>query len=88
MAMAVIDMLSALEWYPQEGKTKLRRWVDCWGGPTLVLAIILIGMLLATLMLRELRPCGCLDAVLRDGDGLCVEMISADSDVSASEVGP
>jgi hypothetical protein len=67
---------------------KAKRWVDCWGGPVLVLAIILIGMLLATLALRGLRPCGWLDAALRGGDGLCVEMVAADSQVSMSEAAP
>ena len=35
-----------------------RRWFECWGGPILVVTIILVGTLLATLVLRELRPCG------------------------------
>jgi dolichol kinase len=46
---------------------KMRRWTECWGGPILVLSIILISTLLATLVLRELRPCGWLDVALGDG---------------------
>jgi hypothetical protein len=52
-----------------------RRWFECWGGPALVVAIILISTLVATLVLRELRPCGWLDAVLRENGGLCTEMV-------------
>ena len=54
---------------------KARRWIECWGGPTLVVAIILVSTLVATLVLRELRPCGWLDAVLRGNGGLCTEMV-------------
>ena len=66
---------------------RTRRWVACWGGPALVVAIILVGTLLATLALRELRPCGWLDVALR-GDGcLCVEGVAADH-LKVSEVIP
>jgi hypothetical protein len=52
----------------------VRRWIECWGGPTLVVVIILVSTLVATLVLRELRPCGWLDAALRGGGGLCAEV--------------
>jgi hypothetical protein len=54
---------------------KARRWLECWGGPTLVVAIILVSTLVATLVLRELRPCGWLDAALRGGGGLCAGVV-------------
>ena len=58
---------------------KKRCWVACWGGPALVVAIILVSTLLATLALRELRPCGWLDLALR-GDACLCEAV----DVAAS----
>lgn len=63
---------------------KARRWIKCWGGPILVLTIILTGTLLATLVLRELRPCGLLDAALRGGGGLCTEVVVSDPHAAGS----
>ena len=44
-----------------------KRWFAYWGGPVLVVAIILVGTFLAALVLRELRPGGLLDVILRGG---------------------
>lgn len=54
-------------------KTAWQRWFECWGGPILVVTIILVGTFLATLTLRELRPCGWLDVALRGKSCLCSE---------------
>jgi hypothetical protein len=42
----------------------VKRWFACWGGPVLVVTLILAGTFLATLVLRELRPGGWLDIAL------------------------
>jgi hypothetical protein len=68
--------------------TGTKRWFACWGGPVLVLAIILVGTFLATLVLRELRPCGWLDVALRGDDCLCTEIDLADSPLEAGELIP
>ncbi|MBN1813625.1 MAG: hypothetical protein JXA14_17430 [Anaerolineae bacterium] len=67
---------------------RTRRWFARWGGPALVLAIILVGTFLATLVLRELRPCGWLDVALRGDDCLCMEIDLAGSPLEASECIP
>lgn len=54
---------------------RVKHWFECWGGPILVVAIILVGTLVATLLLRELRPCGLLDVALR-GDGCLCETVN------------
>jgi hypothetical protein len=66
----------------------IKRWFACWGGPILVLAIILVGTFLATLVLRELRPCGRLDVALRGGDCLCAEVGLAGSSLEAGRFMP
>jgi hypothetical protein len=48
-------------------KERTKRWFACWGGPILVVTLILIGTFTAALVLRELRPGGLLDVVLRGG---------------------
>jgi hypothetical protein len=48
-------------------KKSTERWFACWGGPILVITLILIGTFVAALVLRELRPGGLLDVVLRGG---------------------
>jgi hypothetical protein len=48
-------------------KDRTRRWFACWGGPILVVTLILAGTFVAVLVLRELRPGGLLDVVLRGG---------------------
>jgi hypothetical protein len=52
----------------------VRRWFECWGGPILVLTIILVGTLVATLVLRGLRPCGWLDVTLRGEGCMCIAL--------------
>ena len=71
----------------------VRSWIECWGGPTLVVVIILVSTLVATLVLRELRPCGWLDAALRGGGGLCTEVVVSEprdggSATQCRETGP
>jgi hypothetical protein len=57
----------------------MKRWFARWGGPILVITMILIGTLVATLVLRELRPCGWLDIALRGDACLCEEVHVVDS---------
>lgn len=61
-----------------------KRWFACWGGPILILTIVLVGTFLATLVLRELRPCGFLDVALRGDARLCEEVNISDSPLEAS----
>lgn len=67
---------------------RAKHWFERWGGPILVVAIILAGTFLATLVLRELRPCGWLDVALRGDDCLCREIDLADSPLEAGELIP
>jgi hypothetical protein len=46
---------------------RTKHWFACWGGPILVVTLILAGTFIAALVLRELRPGGLLDIVLRGG---------------------
>ncbi len=62
----------------------MKRWFARWGGPILVVTLILTGTLVATLVLRELRPCGWLDITLRGDACLCEEMHVADLPSEAS----
>ena len=63
---------------------RVKHWFECWGGPILVVMIILVGTLVAMLVLRELRPCGWLDVALRGDDCLCAEVDNAESPLEAS----
>jgi hypothetical protein len=74
--------------YQARHKTVWQRWFERWGGPVLVVTIILVGTFMAALVLRELRPCGWLDVALR-GDGcLCSEVGLADLPLETGEFIP
>ena len=67
---------------------RAKHWFECWGGPILVVTIILVGTLLATLVLRELRLCGWLDVALRGDHCLCSEAGLADLSLETSQLMP
>ena len=46
---------------------RAKRWFACWGGPIMVVTLILAGTFIAALVLRELRPGGLLDMIFRGG---------------------
>jgi hypothetical protein len=46
---------------------RVKHWFECWGGPILVVAIILLGTFLAAFVLWELRPGGFLNVILSGG---------------------
>jgi hypothetical protein len=67
---------------------RAKHWFECWGGPILVVTIVLVGTLLATLVLRELLPCGWLDIALRGGDCPCSDAGFAGLSLEASQSVP
>jgi hypothetical protein len=44
---------------------QVKRWFECWGGPVLVVTLILASTFIAMLVLRELRPGGLIDGLVR-----------------------